>query len=148
MSPEAFALLERIHGHIALLGLAVLLHPVITLRTRRGLNWRMTLSADLGALLLLVPFAIGWAIYPVYRQAVKPRLYELNRTAMLAFETKEHLAAMAVLLAIGGAVTLRWTGKTERGRKAAWWLLLGAWLLGVSAGVLGLWVASASAPAW
>lgn len=148
MSPELFALLERIHGHIAVLGLAVLLHPVITLWTRKGLNWRMVLTAELGALLLLVPYAIGWSIYPVYRSTVKPRLYQMNPGAMYAFETKEHLAAMAVLLAIGGAVTLRATGKTDAGRRAAWWLLAGAWLLGAGAGILGLWVASASAPAW
>ena len=119
MSPELFALLERIHGHLAVLGLALLLHPVITLRTRRGLNWRTHLTAELGAALLAIPFAIGWAIYPAYRTHVKPSLFAAESPAFHAFETKEHLAAMAVFLAVGGAVALRAAGKTPAGRSAA-----------------------------
>ena len=42
---------------------------------------------------------IGWAIYPVYRARVKPALWLEAPGAVLRFETKEHLAAMAVALA-------------------------------------------------
>lgn len=148
MSPDAFALVERIHGHLAVLGLAVLLHPVITLRTRSGLNWRTHLTAELGAALLAVPFALGWAIYPVYRAEVKPGLFARAPGFMAAFETKEHLAAMTLCLAIGGALTLRLVGRTPNGRLAAWSLLLVAWLLGATAGVLGVGVAATAQPGW
>ena len=148
MSPELFAIVERIHGHLALLGLAVLLHPVVTLRTRRGLNWRTHLTAELGALFLVVPFALGWAIYPDYRTHIKPELFVNAPSAMLAFETKEHLAAMATLLAVGGAAVLRTAGKTPEGRRAAWWMLTVAWVLGAVVGGLGIWIAGVASPAW
>lgn len=148
MSPEAFALWERIHGHVAVLGLALVLHPVITLWTRRGLNWRTHLTAELGAALLVLPFAIGWWIYPTYRAHVKPELFARTHPAFHAFETKEHLAAMAVFLAVAGAGTLRFAGRSEAGRRAAWWLLLASVGLGAVTGGLGIWIASVSAPAW
>lgn len=148
MSPETYALLERVHGHVALLGLALLLHPVITLRTRSSLNWRTHLTAELGAALLAAPFALGWAIYPVYRAEVKPGLYGRAPAWMAAFESKEHLAAMALCLAIGGALTLRLAGRTPSGRTAAWWLLAVGWSLGAVTGALGVAVASVAAPGW
>lgn len=146
MSGTLFALLERVHGHLALLGLAVLMHPVITLRTRRGLSWRMQLSADLGAVLLLVPFALGAWIYPTYRRDVKPSLWVEHHDAALLFETKEHLAAMAVALAVGGALALRSGGKQPAARQVAWTLLLLGWLCGAGAGFIGLQVAAAAHP--
>lgn len=144
MSPEAFALWERIHGHLALLGLALILHPVITLWTRPGLNWRTHLTAELGAALLVLPYALGWWIYPTYRSLVKPALYQANHPAFHWFETKEHLAAMCVLLAVGGAGCLRFAGKDPAGRRAAWWLLAMSVALGAVTGVLGVLVAAAS----
>lgn len=142
MTHAAFALLERVHGHLALLGLAVLLHPVITLRTRRSVTWRMQLTADLAALLLAAPFALGWALYPTYRAQVKPALFHAVPAAALRFESKEHLAAMAVPLVLSGALVLRAAGRTPEGRRAAWALFAAAWVLGVGAGLLGLDVAS------
>ncbi len=133
-----FALLERIHGHVAVLGLAVLLHPVISLRRRRGTARYTQLSADLGALLLVAPVALGLAIYPAYRADVKPGLLVGAPLAAVAFETKEHLGAMAVALAIGGAVTLR----HAPAREAAWSLLFAGWLCGVAAGIVGIVVAA------
>lgn len=149
MSPgQLFALVERLHGHLAVLGLAVLLHPVITLRTRPGLALWTRRTADLGALLLLVPFAMGWWIYPAYRSEPKLRLYALGDPAWLWFESKEHLAAFAVGLAVAGALTLHVDGRTARGRRAAWAMLLAGWVCGALTAVLGIVVAARAAPAW
>lgn len=142
----SYALAERLHGHLALLGLAVLLHPVITLRVRRGVSKRMQLSADLGALLLVLPYIGGLLLYPAYRANVKKVLL-LDQPAVAAgFESKEHLAAMAVALAIGGALTLRASG-TDAGRRTARALLFAGWVCGFAAAILGLWVASSAHPA-
>ena len=135
-----FPLLERVHGHLAVLGLAVLLHPVVTLRTRRGSGRWTQLSADLGALMLALPAALGIAIYPTYRASVKPDLLLHAPNVAAAFETKEHLGAMAVALAVSGALVLR----HPPSREAAWSLLLAAWLCGLGAGLIGIGVASFS----
>lgn len=43
----SWLLLMRVHGHIALLGLALLLHPVLGLRRARRITPRVWLSAVL-----------------------------------------------------------------------------------------------------
>ncbi len=141
MSPW-YALIERLHGHLAILGLALLLHPIVMLRAGRRPTARTRLVAELGAALLLVPFAVGLAIYPAYRQGVKPGLLAEAPVVTAQFEVKEHLAALAVALAVGGAVTLRAGGRHPEAWAAARSLLLAAWCCGVGAGLLGLWVAS------
>ncbi|MEQ1508107.1 MAG: hypothetical protein ABMB14_38110 [Myxococcota bacterium] len=146
MSPQAYSWLTHVHGHIAVLGLAVLLHPVITLRRRTGVSKNMLLSADLGAMLLTTAFAIGWFVYPVYRKSVKPPLWLGHPEVVLRFESKEHLAAMAVALAIAGALTLRIAGRRPVGREAAWILLLLGWTLGVITAMFGVFVTGAAHP--
>ena len=74
MSPQLFALLERLHGHTAVLGLAVLLHPVITLARGRVLGKGGRWSAALAALLIALPSVAGWLLYPHYREQIKPVL--------------------------------------------------------------------------
>lgn len=148
MTPQWFGLLERIHGHVAVLGLAVLLHPVITLRRRGVVTPGAQLSADLGAILLVAPFALGWAIYGTYRGTVKRTLYLAHDAALWRFETKEHLAVFATALAIAGALTLRWAGRDPDGRRLAWTLLLCAWLCGVATAGIGIYVAAVGSPAW
>ncbi|MEZ4237312.1 MAG: hypothetical protein R3F59_14410 [Myxococcota bacterium] len=48
LGATGYAWLVGLHGHAAVLGLAVLLHPVVTLRTRRKVTPNAQLSADLG----------------------------------------------------------------------------------------------------
>lgn len=141
-SAALYALLERVHGHIALLGLAVLLHPVITLWRRKGLTRGTRLSANIAAVFLVVQYALGWLVYPTYRKTVKPGLVQEALPYAMAFETKEHLAIMAVALTLGGVGTLHAAGRTEAGRKAARVLLLMAWLCGVAVGVMGVVIAA------
>ncbi|MCO4773293.1 MAG: hypothetical protein KDA24_24880 [Deltaproteobacteria bacterium] len=148
MSATLFALVERVHGHVAVLALALLLHPVITLRTRRLLTPWTVRTSELAALLLSGAFAVGWWLYPSYRAEVKPALLaDLPRVAA-SFETKEHLAFCAAALAIAGAVVLRRAGASSEGRKAAWALLVGAWICGVTTGALGVFVASFAQTGW
>jgi len=148
MSPELFALLARVHGLLAALALAVLLHPVITLRTRRALTRWTLRTSDLGALLLAVVGALGAWLYPLYR--ARPKISLLHQAPLYAdlFESKEHLAVIAIALALGGAITLRVAGEHPAGRRAAWSLLASGWALGVLTAALGLLVASVAHPAW
>jgi hypothetical protein len=148
MTPTLFALLERVHGHLALLGLALLLHPIVSLMRRKGVPWWTQATADLAALLLAAPFGLGWWIYSDYRAHVKGGLYATKSPALPAFETKEHLAVFAMALAIAGTLTLRLAGKDPGGRRTALALLLSAWCCGVVTGVIGMWVSAVTTHAW
>lgn len=148
MSPTLFALLERLHGHAGVLGLAVLLHPVITLRSRRRLTKRARLSALLAALLIALPFATGWMLYPSYRAHVKPSLVREASQVAWAFETKEHLAFFTLALTLGGVAVLLGRGQTPEGRRLAGSLLGLAWLCGLTVAALGVLVAAGASPAW
>ncbi|MCB9682966.1 MAG: hypothetical protein H6733_15985 [Alphaproteobacteria bacterium] len=148
MTPEAFGWLTRLHGHLAVLGLAVLMHPIVTLRRRPGLPLWTRRTAELGALLLAIPFAMGWLLYPTYRGMVKPALWQRGDPALWRFESKEHLAALCVALAVGGALTLRFAGTEADARRTAWWLLLGAWICGALTAALGIFVAGVAQPGW
>ena len=73
-SPHLYSLLTRLHGHLGWLGLALMLHPVMSLgrpgRPTRSTRW----SAWLAAAFVSTPFALGWLVYPTYRAKVKPAL--------------------------------------------------------------------------
>lgn len=148
MSPGLYALLERLHGHVGVLGLAVLLHPVLTLRWRRGLSRGQRWSVGLAAALIAAPFASGWWLYPTYRAHVKPGLVRDATQLAWAFERKEHLAFFTLALTLGGAAALLADGRSPEGRRLAHVLLTLAWLCGASTAALGVLVASAAAPAW
>ncbi len=148
MTAEWYAWLARLHGHAATLGLAVLLHPVLTLRIRGKVTPGAQLSADLAALLLLLPGLLGAAIYGAYRLRVKPALWLVEPGAVLRFETKEHLAVMAIGLAVGGALALRVAGRSPGGRETAWSLLASAWALGLVSALLGIYVGGRAQPGW
>lgn len=148
MSGELYALLARLHGHLAVLGLVLLVHPLVTLRRRPGLSSRTRLTAELAALLVALPALGGWLLYPTYRARVKPGLIAEQLPLARLFESKEHLALMCAALAVGGALTLRLGGRRPEGRTAAWWLLAGSLLCGLLTAGLGTWVASGAAPAW
>ena len=142
MSPQLFALLERLHGHTAVLGLAVLLHTVITLARGRVLGKGGRWSAALAALLIALPSVAGWLLYPHYREQIKPVLVAENLSVALAFESKEHLAFACLCLTLSGvAVAL---AAPQHGPRVALPLLASAWICGVVTGGLGVFVASLS----
>ncbi len=148
MNERLFSLLAAVHGHLATLGLAVLLHPVITLGRRppvsRGTLW----SADLALLLLVAPFTLALWLYPTYRGEIKPSLWVESRSIALLFETKEHLGFFAVVLAAAGWLSLRGARQTLEGRRVARSLFLLAWLCGVATAGLGMVVRSIAQPGW
>ena len=148
MSGSLFALLERLHGHLAVLALALLVHPLVSLRRRPGLAVWTRRTAELSAALLLAVYALGWALYPSYRRELKPDLVQGALPLALRFETKEHLAILALALVLGGALTLRVAGLRPDARTAAWWMLAMGLLCGLGTGLLGVWVASGAHLAW
>lgn len=101
-------LLQKIHGHLALLTIALLLHPAFTLRGARLRSGPTRLSCYLGSLGALLTNALGWFIYPAYRVELKASIYALGKGLGDLFEVKEHLAWYSLLLALAGAaVTLQ-----------------------------------------
>lgn len=148
MSPDLYALAERLHGHVAVLGLAVLVHPLLSLRRRASVSQGTLLSATLAAALVLIPTLSGWLLYPSYRRGVKPDLVHHHIALARYFESKEHLAFFTVALVSSGVLVLWTAGRSSSGRRAAWWLLAAGLLCGLLTGGLGLWVASGAAPAW
>lgn len=148
IAPTPYAWLIAVHGHLAVLGLAVLTHPIVTLRLRKAVARNTLLTAELAAILLAAPFALGWLAYPTYRRMVKPALYLAHPDAVLRFESKEHLAVFAVAMVVAGAGTLRLAGRHPAGKDAAWILLACGWVLGLVAAGLGLAVHGLAHPGW
>ena len=150
MSPRLYSLIVTLHGHVAWLGIALLAHPTLAiLRGRDGSGVRLT--AWLGALLVAVPYAVGFWIYPTYRVEVKPALLDDAHAIAMAFEVKEHLAWMCAACAVTGAgallVSSRGAGGAP-GRQVAAALLGMGFLAGVATGALGVVVASITRPGW
>ncbi len=143
MTPEQYALLARLHGHLGWLGLAVLLHPILLLR-RGPLSRSGRLTAGLALALIATPYAAGLSLYPIYRGAVKPDLLAASPRAALAFETKEHLAFFVLMLTLSGVTTALLGGPPRLTVS----LLGSAWLCGVTVGLLGVVIASAAHPGW
>lgn len=147
-SPHLYSLLGAIHGHLGFLGLALMAHPVVSLG-RPGRPTRGTrLSAWLAAALVSAPYALGWFIYPTYRQRVKPGLLADALPYAMAFETKEHLALMTLALAWGGVLSLRFGAAAPGGRRVARSLFACGVLTGAATAVLGLVVAARAHGGW
>lgn len=141
MEPSSFFLFERLHGHLAVLGLAVLAHPILSLG-RPGLSRGTRISAAVAAALLSASFASGLWIYPPYRSLVKPELLREALPLALRFESKEHLAVICLALTLGGAGVLFAAGREASGRRAARVLFLFAFLVGLLTAALGVFVAA------
>jgi hypothetical protein len=147
-SPLLFSLLERIHGHLGWLGVALMVHPVLTLG-RPGRPSRATRTAAwLAAALVTLPSTMGWLLYPTYRTKVKPGLLVDALPYAMAFETKEHLALMTLALAWGGALVLHLAGDGPAGRRAARMLFACGSLTGIVTGLVGVVVAARAHGAW
>ena len=141
MTPYIFQVMERIHGHLGILALAVLLHPLLSLPRRstmsRGMRWTLWLALAL----LALTYGLGWWIYPDYRILEKPELIRSNIALAKLFESKEHLAFFSLVCGCTGiAIALR--QDEEEDRRIAWFLLLSSWLLGVTVAGLGIAVAA------
>lgn len=148
MGSEAFALLERVHGHLALLGLAVLVHPVLSLGRGGALRRGTWVSALAGLALLAPAFGLGLWLYPAWRERVKPLVVDAAPGLAQAFEVKEHLAWFALVLAAGGLGVLWAAGGLREGRGLARWLLGAAVGCGLVTAGLGMGIAGGVWPGW
>ena len=140
MSETIWLLLQKIHGHVALLGIALCFHPAVALRrVRRPSRWTV-LTGMLATTLMTITTALGWWIYPAYRHLLKRDLYVANRFWGEAFEVKEHWAHYAWCFVVAGAVMLvlsaRRTDPTMRNGAALCYALAG--VIGLGVAVLGI----------
>jgi len=112
MPLDGWLLLEKIHGHLALLAIAASCHPSLTLRGERLVTWRQRLSGYLATLLTVAAFASGCLIYSEFRRAVRPELRAVGEIWFQLFEIKEHLAWTAFCLSLIGGIGLLRTQAT------------------------------------
>lgn len=101
MTVLVLRVLERIHGHLAWLSVAALLHPAIMLRNRRR---SARLSVALATLFTVLTAALGVWIYPAYREQIRQHLFIDAPVVGWMFERKEHLAVGATGLAVTGGI--------------------------------------------
>lgn len=97
-------LLAALHGYLGVLTVAALLHPAILLRKGVMLSFRLRLAVGLSAAFAVLALGSGLLLYGDYRRSVRPELFQASYRAGLLFETKEHLAVVAVALSIGAAL--------------------------------------------
>lgn len=95
--------LEKIHGHVGVLGIALALHPWFALRKATRPNLPARISAYTASGFILATNVLGWVVYPAYREDVKRRLYAESDMLGNLFEFKEHLAWFCLCLAVIGA---------------------------------------------
>lgn len=97
-------LLEKLHGHVALLGIALCFHAPISLRRVRSAGRRARIAAYCATVFMVAGTALGWVVYPEYRREVRQMLYVTSPALGRAFETKEHIGTFALALVLAGAV--------------------------------------------
>jgi hypothetical protein len=137
-------LLEKLHGHVGLLAIALCLHPWFALRhARRPARWTRVAAYLATAFVLLVNIG-GWIIYPEYRTTAKLDLYRHARWFGLLFEIKEHLAWHSLMLATAGAaITAASVGpQGDSLRPALRWTYLVTAILVATVAVMGIAIAS------
>ncbi len=145
---DPVALARTLHGHLGLLAAIALLHPAITLGPGRALRPGTRWSVGLATALVTATVLGGWWLYPGYRAADKPRLLQEAFGVAMLFETKEHLAFYALVLAWGGCALVFGTGSPARpmspaSRRTARLCFGASAGLAVTVGVLGSIVGSA-----
>lgn len=136
-------LLEAIHGHVGVLAMVALYHPALMLWSGKPLsrNGKLALGASLA--LVVLAFALGLWIYDPYREEVRPELFRTDVRTGLLFETKEHLAWIALASALGaGLAALVAPPKAAQVRRIAGRVFLAAAIACTLAAGLGTWIAS------
>jgi hypothetical protein len=131
------------HGHIGALAAVALLHPAFLLwggrPATRGVRWTIGLATSL----VILAYAMGIGLYADYRDQVKRALFREDAVAGFLFETKEHLAFVAVVLALGAILPSLLEGPDNADlRKLAARCWAGAALACWIVGGLGTWVES------
>lgn len=136
-------LLEAIHGHVGVLAMVALFHPALLLWSGKPLSRNAKLALVASLALVTLAFGLGLAIYPAYREEVKPELFRTSVRAGLSFETKEHLAWIALVGSLGAGITgLVAPPRAAQARRLAARVFLGAAIACTLAACLGTWIAS------
>ena len=136
-------ILESLHGHAAILALALLFHPALLLWRGRPLSFGSRVAVLSAGAMSALAFALGIAIYPGYRAHVKPSLFMADPRAGLLFESKEHLAWLVLTLALGASITaLAAPRRATLARRLSARLFLGAALVASLTAALGTYVTS------
>jgi peptidoglycan/LPS O-acetylase OafA/YrhL len=136
-------LLETVHGHLALLAAAVLLHPAWILRKGQRPSRGAAIAVAATVLLVLLAFGSGLFIYGDYRALVRAGLFRANAAAGIMFETKEHLAYGVLATTLGAAAcTFLAPSEGKELRRAAAALFLIAAALCLATVALGSYIAS------
>ncbi len=135
---------EHVHGHLGWLAAAALAHPALLLRSTAR---RAHLSVALAAFVATLAGALGMALYPAYREQLKPSIFAGSPALGFAFERKEHLAFGAIVLAWAGALTYAGAlvasgGVGQRLRKASHACFVAAAVFAVATAALGTCVAT------
>jgi len=137
-------LLQKVHGYLAFLGIALCLHPWFALRrARRPSRWTRV-SGYLASALIVLTNVMGWVIYPAYRDIVKNDIYRHARPVGLLFEVKEHWGWFACALAIAGAAMM-WASvgpDATRLRGPVRATYLAVFLFSASVAVMGIYVST------
>ncbi|MFK7927230.1 MAG: hypothetical protein AB8H79_03530 [Myxococcota bacterium] len=148
MTPELYSLLSRVHGLVGFTALASLTFPIVALRVQRDLGRWTLRMAEVSVIMLLIITGLGVFLYGTYKGGVEPAFMERAPNLAHLFQSKEHLAVLALCSALGGASVLRLSDGASVSREVAWVLLFGAWLLVFLTGAAGVIVASGAHPAW
>ena len=136
---NVLALLQSLHGALAVLAVAACAHPAWTLRSDRAPSSRVRWSVGLAVGLTIVSVVLGWWIYPDYRELIKPWLLERHpRLHQLAFELKEALGFFSLVGAVGGGGLVAIGSDDELARKAARNAFALATLVGLVSAILGI----------
>jgi len=140
---NSLELLQSVHGYLAALSTAALIHPALLLRRGKPLSRRNVWAVAGAAVTTSATFALGIALYGDYRSGVKRQLFAASVRAGLAFETKEHLAFLVLCLALGAtfAALSAPAARADLRRAAALLFALAAMTCLVIVG-LGAWVAA------
>lgn len=141
---SGWALLQKLHGIIAVLGLAATLHPVLLVRDDKRPSARTVMAAKLAAGILSLSTALAFLVYPLaYRVRVRDWLLENAPTLHTVwFETKEALGFFALVGVVAGALLLARYADQPQARRAARRCFQSAFVCGLGAAVIGLVVAS------
>jgi hypothetical protein len=135
---------EHLHGHLGWLAAIALVHPAVLLRRTKR---KAPLSVGLAVAVVTLAGALGAHMYPDYRDKLRQSIFQHARAIGYLFESKEHLAFGAILLAWAGAIAYfgatRVDGNVRESlRKAAHVAFVAAAALAVVTAALGTIIAA------
>lgn len=133
--------LTSVHGHVAVLAIALLFHPTVLAWRGQPLSRGARYAVALSGAAALAAFGGGVALYGDYREHVRPSLFIASTRAGLLFETKEHIGFMVVAASLGAAAAMLLAPRGAAAvRRASARLFLVAGLLALAVGAIGTYV--------